>query len=79
MRGKAPKRPPSSPERIGELPVTYTVAQVATRHQTGREQGHRWIRAGDLAAVQVARLIRVTPESLADFERRHLTDARGRS
>ncbi len=82
MRDKARERSPKrNPESAA--PVTkkrpanpsadrLTVAQVADRYQTGREQVHRWIRSGDLSPIiRVGRLVRVTQEALDAFERRH--------
>ena len=48
-----------------------TIADVAARYGTGREQVHRWIRRGELPALRVGKLVRVALADLDDFERRH--------
>ena len=50
-----------------------TVAQIAAHFQTGREEVHRWIRTGKLEAFRSGKLIRVRPQAVVDFTRRHLT------
>lgn len=75
QRGKAKPRESAATNRLDEQ--LLTVRDVARRHRTGREQVHRWIRAGELQPViRIGRLIRITPDALADFERRHTTGIR---
>lgn len=48
-----------------------TIANVAARYGTGREQIHRWIRRGELPAIRVGKLVRVAVADLDAFEARH--------
>ena len=55
-----------------------TVAQVAARYQTGREEVHRWIRDLELDAFRVGKLVRVRRDALAEFEKRKSTLGRSK-
>lgn len=54
--------------------MTYSVKQISERFETGEHTVLRWIRNGELSAVNVARepggkpRWRITPESLQTFE-----------
>jgi excisionase family DNA binding protein len=74
MSAKAPT--PSSLESAPALEPYYTIAEIAAHYKTGREQVHRWIRAGDLRAERIGRLVRVRPKWLMEFHRRHVTPVR---
>jgi hypothetical protein len=60
-------------------PSSYTVAELAARWRVGEDKIRSWIRKGELTAVNLASaacrrpLLRVTPEAVADFERRRST------
>ena len=61
---------------VAPLEPYYTVAEIAAHFKTGREQVHRWIRAGTLEAERIGKLVRISPQALADFERRHRVPVR---
>lgn len=54
--------------------MTYSVKQISERYEAGEHTVLKWIQAGDLAAVNVARETggkprwRITPEALQAFE-----------
>ncbi|HZO93117.1 MAG TPA: helix-turn-helix domain-containing protein [Candidatus Baltobacteraceae bacterium] len=52
------------------------MAEIAAHFKTGRQQVHRWIRAGALEVERIGKLVRVSPDALADFERRHRVPVR---
>ncbi len=59
-------------EKSKKLSPYSTVAEVAERYRTGREQVHRWIRTGRLRpVVRVGRLVRISADALAEFEAQH--------
>jgi hypothetical protein len=59
-----------------DQPRGLTVLDVANRFRVSPDKVRSWIRRGELAAVNVASsllgkpLLRITPEALAEFERR---------
>jgi len=61
---------------LAPLEPYYTVAEIAAHFKTGRQQVHRWIRAGALEVERIGKLVRVSPDALADFERRHRVPVR---
>ncbi len=72
MREKARNEAHPYPE-APVLEPTYTVAEIATHFKTGREEVHRWIRAGDLVAIRSGKFVRVRAVDLDEFTNRHLT------
>ncbi|HZO92480.1 MAG TPA: helix-turn-helix domain-containing protein [Candidatus Baltobacteraceae bacterium] len=72
MAKAKPQLPPPQDDTL------LTVADVARRYRTGREQVHRWIRRGQLSGViRIGKLVRIPQTSLAEFEARH-TSAQSR-
>lgn len=76
MRAKEPEPHPSA--EIESLEPLFSIAEVAARFRTGREQVHRWVRNHDLVAIRVGRLVRISAEALAEFELKHTTSTRSK-
>jgi hypothetical protein len=59
-----------------EPPRGFTVREVAGRYRVGEGKVRGWIKRGELSAINTASplcgrpQLRVTPEALAEFERR---------
>ena len=79
MRAKA-STPSSIDSAVESAPLEtlYTVADVAARFQTGREEIHRWIRSGHLTAFRIGKFVRIRADALAEFEHRQLTSTRSK-
>jgi hypothetical protein len=64
-----------SPDRGVRPAAGFTVADIPTRFRVSSDKVRTWIRRGELAAVNTAASLcgrpqlRITPESLAAFER----------
>jgi excisionase family DNA binding protein len=63
------------PDACPLLPRGSTVRDIARRYRVGEDTVRRWIRSGELAAINTARVrcgkprFVVTPEALEKFER----------
>jgi hypothetical protein len=62
------------PEQPHAPPRGFTVADIARRHRVGEDKVRRWIRLGELAAINTADVMCgkprwvITPEALERFE-----------